>query len=199
MIASAGDILMQETLGFTHLVYMNESYFVDLNSEESRNKFAQYVRNLTWKEYAWTKETMGKHNWVMYNVAQYKVDFNGLLRLTSGVSAVDLPLNCSCCRSMFQNRIFNRFTVFCDTFDTRNVIDMEGMFENASFTKDASLPEKFIISNGTSITDIFKDAGNKSNILLDRCPDVTKDKIGRIVGDLPLERKLKYSWCWKGV
>lgn len=197
MKATAGDILAQETLGNTHLVYMGESYFVNLDSEESRNKFAQYVRNLTWKEYAWVKETHGKHNWVMYNVSQYSIGFDGLLRLVGGVEAVDLPINCSCCRSMFQNRSFNRLTTFCDTFDTSNVIDMTSMFENASFLNDASLPEGFVISKGTDITDIFKDAGNKSAILLNRCPKVTKDQVGGVVAKLPPTRSRSARWSWE--
>lgn len=197
MRANAGDILAQETLGNTHLVYLGESYFVNLNLEESRNNFAQYVRNLTWKEYKWTKETYGKHNWVMYNAAQYRIGSDGLLRLVGGVEAVDLPLNCSCCRSMFQNRSFNRLTAFCDTFDTSNVIDMTSMFENASFGKDTSLPKGFIVNKGTDVKDIFKDAGNKSDILLSQCPKVTKDKFDKIVANLPPVHSRSYKWSWK--
>ena len=132
-----------------------------------------------------------------YNVSQYSIGFDGLLRLVGGVEAVDLPVNCSCCRSMFQNRSFNRLTTFCDTFDTSNVIDMTSMFENASFLNDASLPEGFVISKGTDITDIFKDAGNKSAILLNRCPKVTKDQVGGVVAKLPPTRSRSARWSWE--
>ena len=152
MIASKADIIAYESLGFSHLTYRGESYFVNLNSESSRSKFKNYLGKLTGKDWGIAE----LERCVFYRKDMYFLDRSNLRLNDTFQGKVDVPINTNSCAFMFFSK--NLEGIDFSDFDTSGIEDMNSMFSYCTFPEGFSLGDKFDTSSVKDMGNMFCDA-----------------------------------------
>lgn len=156
MIAKPEEILAKEAMGYTHIVWRDNSYFVATDIEESRQEFCEFLTNKSgnpWKCYLNNK--LEEERWVFYREDQFEVVLDLNLHITSDVDGeIDLPLNTSSYNGMFYKANFETPKLIVHPLEMRKVKYMIGMFCNCKQLKQIDI-SKWDVSSVKDKSSVF--------------------------------------------
>jgi hypothetical protein len=177
-LASKEEIERQETIGNTHLVFEDRSYFIYINDDSEREAFKHMIGL---PNYEWFQEGTGKKNWVLYNPIQFKPDknWNGkkILKFNKDDYAggrFELPINASSCCGMFSWCTLPENFILGRQFETKNVVDMNLMFAGSVLPGSFRLSEKFETKNVLDMRYMFYECVLPDNFEFNQSFDTSK-------------------------
>ena len=141
------------------------TYTLNVNSKEEREKVKEEVNSNSLIKYNWFKEKTGEEHWVLYNTEMYEVLFGyiNFLHYKEGSNLVPvIPINATSCYFMFYCcESLTELDLSC--FDTSNVIDMCAMFDGCKSLIQLDL-SNFNTSSVTSMSAMLYSCLNLINI-----------------------------------
>ena len=106
-----------------------KTYYLNVNSEEERERVKEEVNSSALTKYNWVKEETGEKHWVLYNTEMYELgDINLKYREDSDLAPI-VPINATSCYGTFFD-CKKLTSIDLSNFNTRNVTDMNNMFYN---------------------------------------------------------------------
>ena len=152
--SKASSSLIQDENGIFCFRLNGQTYSLNINSKEEREKVKEEVNTITLAKYDWFKETTGDRHWVFYNTKMYEVKDSYLHYKESSDLAPVIPINATSCHAMFRD-CSNLTQIDLSDFDTSNVTDMCFMFHNCERLKGIEL-NNFNTSNVTDMSSMFE-------------------------------------------
>ena len=132
---------MQDEEGNLTFEIEGNTYTLNVNSEEERERVKNEVNANSLDKYSWFREKTGEKHWIFYNVKMYEVlsDDKDYLRYRedSGLAPV-IPINTTSCYYMF---LGYKSLPELDTssFDTSQITNMSGIFSGCRFIPEIDL------------------------------------------------------------
>ena len=126
---------IQDEKGNLTFELVGKTFFLNVNSEEERERVKEEVNANSLTKYDWFKEKTGEKHWVLYNTEMYEIveDVKRLYlhyKEDSNLTPI-IPINATSCYSMFEE--CSKYTSFdLSNFDTSKVTNMSYMFYNCS-------------------------------------------------------------------
>ena len=126
---------IQDEKGNLTFELVGKTFFLNVNSEEERERVKEEVNANSLTKYDWFKEKTGEKHWVLYNTEMYEIveDVKRLYlhyKEDSNLTPI-IPINATSCYSMFEE--CSKHTSFdLSNFDTSKVTNMSYMFYNCS-------------------------------------------------------------------
>mgnify|MGYP000970920186 CR=1 FL=1 len=149
---------IQDEKGNLTFELVGKTFFLNVNSEEERERVKEEVNANSLTKYDWFKEKTGEKHWVLYNTEMYEIveDVKRLYlhyKEDSNLTPI-IPINATSCYSMFEE--CSKYTSFdLSNFDTSKVTDMGYMFYGCSSLTSLDL-SSFNTSNVTYMRWMFK-------------------------------------------
>lgn len=150
---------IQDKNGNLTFTLEGETYSLNVNSEEEREKVKREVNINSLAKYNWFREGSGKRHWVLYNTEMYEVketlthDKYIHYKENSNLAPI-IPINATSCLFMFRN-CWRLESLDLSNFDTSQVTEMGGMFFWCVTLKSLNL-SFFNTSKVTSMFNMFR-------------------------------------------
>lgn len=128
---------IQDEEGNLTFTLEGKTYFLNVNSEEERERVKEEVNANSLAKYDWFKEGTGENHWVLYDTEMYEIEHTAVywkfyLHYKEDSNLVPvIPINATSCRCMFCD-CSKLISLDIRNFDTSSVIDMSYMFKNCS-------------------------------------------------------------------
>jgi len=125
--SKASSSTIQDEDGILHFKLNGQTYSLNINSKEEREKVKEDVNAVSLAKYSWFRETTGDRHWVLYNTEMYEVKDSYLHYKESNDLAMELPINATSCYSMFAH-CENLWILDLSSFSTENIKNFSYMF-----------------------------------------------------------------------
>ena len=99
--SKASSSTIQDENGILRFKLNGQTYYLNINSKEEREKVKEDVNAVSLAKYNWFRETTGDRHCVLYNTEMYEVKDSYLHYKESSDLAPELPINATSCYSMF--------------------------------------------------------------------------------------------------
>lgn len=147
---------IQDGKGILHFNQEGQSYTLNVNSKEERERVKNEINANSLTKYEWFREKRGKKHWVLYNTEMYEIIgvSNKYLHYKELCSIVPtIPINATSCRYIFHN--CSKLTQLdLSIFNTSRITDMFGMFSDCTKLTKLDL-SNFNTSNVTNMSFMF--------------------------------------------
>lgn len=148
--------LIQDENGILRFRLNGQTYSLNINSKEEREKVKEEVNAITLAKYDWFRETTGDRHWVLYNIEMYEVKDSYLHYKESSDLAPELPINATSCYSMFAH-CENLWTLDLSSFSTENIKNFSYMFSGCENLYHIDVSDKCNTDAAITADNVFED------------------------------------------
>lgn len=147
---------IQDENGVLHFTSNGQTYSLNINSKEEREKVKEEVNAVSLAKYNWFRETTGDKHCVLYNTEMYEVKDSYLHYKESSDLAPELPINVTSCYSMFAH-CENLWTLDLSSFNTENIKNFSHMFLGCENLYHIDVSDKWNTDVAITADNVFED------------------------------------------
>ena len=147
---------IQDENGVLHFTSNGQTYSLNINSKEEREKVKEEVNAVSLAKYNWFRETTGDKHWVLYNTEMYEVKDSYLHYKESSDLAPELPINVTSCYSMFAH-CENLWTLDLSSFNTENIKNFSHMLLGYENLYHIDVSDKWNTDVAITADNVFED------------------------------------------
>lgn len=154
--SEASSSLIQDENGILRFRLNGQTYSLNINSKEEREKVKEEVSAVSLAKYNWFRETTGDRHWVLYNIEMYEVKDSYLHYKESSDLAPVIPINATSCYSMFYG-CKNLWTLDLSSFSTENIKNFSYMFSGCENLYHIDVSDKWNTDAAITADNVFED------------------------------------------